>query len=255
MNRSLPRLITIPVSHYCEKVRWALDWLGIDYIEEPHAPLFHRLATGRQGGKSVPVLVTQSGALTDSTDILHYLDTIAPEEKLLYPAEPQLRQQVEEWEDLFDKHLGVCTRCWGYFYGLGDGAQLQQAWGQGAPGYEKIALELLLPMMRAIVRRAYQPTAAGAAEAYRSIKSIFDRVSEQFTDNRLFLVGERLSAADISFAALAAPILLPKQHPMTAMQTKKIPSTMLQEIQQCRKTPAGQYGLRLYRECRRPSGC
>ena len=40
-------LITIPLSHYCEKARWALDRVALPYREEPHAPLLHRLATKR----------------------------------------------------------------------------------------------------------------------------------------------------------------------------------------------------------------
>lgn len=39
------RLITLPISHYCEKVRWALDRQGIAYREEAHAPIFHGLYT------------------------------------------------------------------------------------------------------------------------------------------------------------------------------------------------------------------
>ena len=30
------RLITIPISHYCEKARWALEWSQIPYVEEKH---------------------------------------------------------------------------------------------------------------------------------------------------------------------------------------------------------------------------
>jgi glutathione S-transferase len=78
-NAEVVRLITIPISHYSEKVRWALDLLKIPYIEERHVPVFHRLATRKYGGSSVPVLVTQSGNFTDSKDILHYLDTLSPE--------------------------------------------------------------------------------------------------------------------------------------------------------------------------------
>ncbi|MBE9039255.1 glutathione S-transferase family protein [Oscillatoriales cyanobacterium LEGE 11467] len=219
--------------------------------------MFHRLATRPQGGKSVPVLVSASGTFTDSTEILHYLDSIAPEDKPLYPKEPQLRQQVEEWEDVFDTQLGDCTRRWGYFYGLDNRERLLRAWGQGTAGYEKIALAIALPVMRSAVRRAYQPTAAGAATAYREIESLFDRVGEQLADDRPFLVGEHLSAANISFAALAAPILLPERHPIKATKTEKIkmPSVMLQEVEKCRQTAAGQYGLRLYREYRHPTGC
>ena len=50
-------LITIPLSHYCEKARWALDRVALPYREEPHAPLFHRLATKRNERGTVPVLV------------------------------------------------------------------------------------------------------------------------------------------------------------------------------------------------------
>ena len=35
-------LITIPLSHYCEKARWALDRVALSYREEPHAPRFGR---------------------------------------------------------------------------------------------------------------------------------------------------------------------------------------------------------------------
>ncbi|MEB3343132.1 glutathione S-transferase N-terminal domain-containing protein [Okeania sp.] len=111
MNSQNYRLITIPVSHYCEKVRWALDRLKITYTEEPHIPLFHRLATFKYDSISVPVLATENhGIFVDSTDILHYLSAIAPPDKKLYPDIPELRKEVEELEDLFDEKLGVAVR-------------------------------------------------------------------------------------------------------------------------------------------------
>ena len=63
-------LITVPLSHYCEKARWGLDRLELPYREEPHAPLLHRLATRRNDGGTVPVLVHGSSRFIDSTDIL-----------------------------------------------------------------------------------------------------------------------------------------------------------------------------------------
>ena len=38
------RLITIPISHYCEKARWALDRAGIEYREERHIQGVHQIA-------------------------------------------------------------------------------------------------------------------------------------------------------------------------------------------------------------------
>ena len=39
------RLITIPISHYCEKGRWALDRAGVQYTEVPHLQGFHVAAS------------------------------------------------------------------------------------------------------------------------------------------------------------------------------------------------------------------
>ena len=50
------RLMTIGPSHYCEKARWALDYLGIDYVEEKHPPMIHwgwSLPSG--GGRPMPI--------------------------------------------------------------------------------------------------------------------------------------------------------------------------------------------------------
>jgi glutathione S-transferase len=69
-------LITVPLSHYCEKARWGLDRLELPYREEPHAPLLHRLATRRNDGRSVPVLVHGSSRFIDSTDILVHADAV-----------------------------------------------------------------------------------------------------------------------------------------------------------------------------------
>ena len=53
-----PVLITIPVSHFCEKARWALDRFNIPYDEQPHCPGFHVPAVKAAGGKgsSTPLL-------------------------------------------------------------------------------------------------------------------------------------------------------------------------------------------------------
>ena len=69
------RLITIPISHYCEKARWALERVGMPYREERHVQGIHRLAARRAGGGvTVPVLVTPEGVLSESEEILAWVD-------------------------------------------------------------------------------------------------------------------------------------------------------------------------------------
>jgi glutathione S-transferase len=240
------RLITISVSHYCEKARWALTKLQIPFVEEAHMPPFHRLATGRVGGKSTPVLVTDAGAFTDSTDILKYIDSIAPAKAKLYPTDPEQRRQVEELEDLFDSQLGPATRCWGYFYVVNDYNFMKSRWCQGVPSVERVLFPVVFPLMRKVVRQSYNITPESVAKAYEQIKSIFEKVSELLADGRTYLVGDNFSAADLTFAALAAPVVQPQEHVIKRSRLQEFPPKMASEIRAFRETPAGAFVLRLY---------
>ena len=104
------RLITIPLSHYCEKARWGLDRAALPYREEPHAPLLNRLAGG-----TVPALVQGSIRFADSTDILVHADSFRGGD-LLYPLDASPRQEVESLVKRFDTELGPHTRRWAYCY-------------------------------------------------------------------------------------------------------------------------------------------
>lgn len=244
------RLITIPISHYCEKARWALDWLQIPYVEERHVPFFHRLATRRHSAKSVPVLVTEDGALVDSTDILRYLDGKITGSHRLYPIDPTLRLEVDKLEELFDTQLGSYTPCWAYFYWISDRAAMRRGWCEGTPKIEQITFEIAFPLMQRIVQRTLNVTENSATRALQGIWQIFDRVSHRLSDGRRYLVGDNFSAADLTFAALSAPILLPAEHPMKLPKIDETNSEMATTIKELRATSAGIYALSLYQKHR-----
>ncbi len=85
------RLITIPISHYCEKARWALERAGLSYREERHVQGVHRIAPRHAGGGStVPVLVTPESVIGESEAILEWVDARTPPERRLFPAAPGL---------------------------------------------------------------------------------------------------------------------------------------------------------------------
>ena len=244
------RLITIPISHYCEKVRWALDLLKLPYIEEKHVPAFHRSATRKYGGSSVPVLATKSGTFTDSTDILHYLDSISSSDFRLYPTEPKLRREVEELEELFDTRLGVDIRNWAYFYRVDNRDTMRKAWCQGTPLLERVGFEIAFPLISAKVRQTYKITAESAALSLQGIRQVFEIVNQRLADDRPYLAGDRISAADLTFAALAAPVLQPAEHPVLVAKIDELPIDMVSVIRELQATVAGNHGLRLYREQR-----
>jgi glutathione S-transferase len=140
----VPRLITFQISHYCEKVRWALDRTGFPYVEECHLPPLHRLKTTPLGGSSVPVLVTEVEILKDSADILKHLDAVASSHLKLYPESSVLRHEVEDLEVQFNFELGVSTRQWGYFYALQNQSVMEQLWCKGVPTWEKLLFPVAL---------------------------------------------------------------------------------------------------------------
>jgi glutathione S-transferase len=251
-NKNKPLLIAIAISHYCEKVRWAMDYFDIDYIEENHAPPFHRKYTSLYAGTSVPVLVDNDKAFTDSKDILHYLDTIAPD-KQLYPQDPELRQQAETLEALFDDKLGVATRCLGYYYAIEQPWSILAAWGKGTSLLEKIKCAVAFPKTVNWLKQNYNVTTQGKEAALQDIKEVFTVVNQRLNSGQKYLLGNNLSSTDITFAALASPVIRPEHHPVYDSRLSKLSTEMVAVTRELRDTPAGELVMRMYREHRQES--
>ena len=147
-------LITVPLSHYCEKARWGLDRVVLPYREEPHAPLLHRLATRRNHGGTVPVLVHGSSRFIDSTDILLHADAVCGGD-LLYPRDTALRREVDALEEQFDTQLGPHTRRWAYQQLLPHTKLLRSLWSREASRLEARLVPVITPLVRRLVRVAY----------------------------------------------------------------------------------------------------
>lgn len=248
----VPRLITFRISHYCEKVRWALDRISFPYVEECHLPPLHRLKTAPLGGGSVPVLVTEAEVLKDSADILKYLNTVAPVHLKLYPELPLLQQEVHKLEAQFNRKLGVLTRQWGYFYALQNRSLMQQVWCEGVPEWEKLLFPILFPVTCRLVYSSYNVHRESAIAAYDQIQRIFATVSDRLSDGRKYLVGDCFSAADLAFASLSAPGLVPPEYGGLFPKLNQLPDEMIEQVQTLRDTVAGKYALRLYQEERYP---
>jgi len=238
-------LITIPLSHYCEKARWALDRVALPYREEPHAPLLHRLATKRSERGTVPVLVHAGNRFSDSTEILKHVDTIRGGD-LLYPIDAELRLEVEKLEDRFDKELGPHTRRWAYGQALQQTNSLRSLWARDVPPFEAGVIQLITPMIRGLVRVAYKITPENAQRSLERVRGVFRQADELLSDGRCFLAGGRFTAADLTFAALAAPALLPAECRAVQPALDDVPAAMREEILRFRETDAGRFALRMY---------
>jgi glutathione S-transferase len=241
------RLITIPLSHFCEKARWALDRVSLPYREEPHAPLFHRLATKRNEKGTVPVMVDADGRFADSTEILMHADAVSGGGQL-YPCNAAQRHEVEVLEEQFDTELGPHTRRWAYNHMLPHAKLLRTLWAYNVPSVESRLLPVITPLALRLVYAGYKITPQSAQRSLERVHSVFHQVDRQLSDGRRFLVGERFSAADLTFAALAAPVLLPVECRAVQPSLETAPAAMREEILRFRSTNAGRFALRMFSE-------
>jgi glutathione S-transferase len=82
------------------------------------------------------------------------------------------------------------------------------------------------------------------------IEDTFSRIAQHLADGRRYLIGDQFSVADLTFAALAAVILLPRPHPTEMPPLEEFPDEPRAQIEKWRATPAGEFGLRMYRDHR-----
>ncbi|MGE0712419.1 MAG: glutathione S-transferase family protein [Planctomycetota bacterium] len=240
-------LVTIGVSHYCEKARWALDRAGAPYVERRHPPVLHVVAAWRAGGgRTVPVLVDGARRLADSSAILAHVDEGLPPERRLYPADPAERAEVERWEDRFDEVLGPHVRRFVYGFVL-DRPETPPLLGLGARLSERLVYRACRPLVHGAMRRLLRIDAAGVARSQERIDEVFAETAERIAGRR-YLVGERFSAADLSFAALAAPLLSPARYGVPLPTLEEMPPELRAKVEAYRAHPAGAFALRLYDE-------
>jgi glutathione S-transferase len=148
-------------------------------------------------------------------------------------------------EDDFDNHFGPATRRWGYYYLLPN-HDADPHITVGVPRWEKSLLKVARPLAVRFLKRGLKIDTAGMERSKKKINETLSRVDEVLRDGRRFLTGDRFTVADLTFAALAAPILLPAEHPVQKFDVDLFPDEARAQIDQWRHTRAGQFGLRLY---------
>lgn len=240
-------LVTIRFSHFCDKARWALDHAGVRYDERGYLPGFHQLGTRRHGGRSTPLLVTPHGVLKQSTDIVKFADRRADAARKLYPDDDAARAEVDAFIAEMDKTLGPATRLVAYHYLLPRPADLVRVVGGGMSRGERLVFRAAIPMLEKPMRRFLRIDAASAEKSVAAIRRVLGDVSSRIR-GRAYLFGDRLGAADITFAALVAPAVVPQGHPHFSSDIGGLPAELRALVEEARATEAGRFANRLYAE-------
>ena len=250
-------LITIAPSHYCEKARWGLILAALPFTQQAHLPLLHVWAVKRAGGsRSTPTLVTGDGTLSDSSDILEWIQTHPHAAWKPYGDDGEVARQARAWEERCDEKLGPATRRYAYFHLLPQSKLAKACLSHGVSRAQARLLPGLWPMMRGLMRRSMRIDRAGAARSRAVVDRVFDAVgtalasrqgdAEQLPGRDRFLCGRSFTAADLSFATLAAPLLLPEHYGAALPALESLPAELQSEIVDLRAHPAGQFAMRIY---------
>ncbi len=248
------RLVTIPISHYCEKARWALERAGLAYREERHVQLVHVVAARRAGGsRTVPVLVTPDGAIGDSAAILRWVDGRTDPELRLFAPDAAERAEAERVCARFDERLGPTARRLMYVHMLPQRALALRYNDQGVPRWEDLALRAGWPLASRAIERALDITPGVELADRPAVLAEFDFAAALLADGRPFLCGERFGAADLTFSSLAAAVLAPEGYGVALPQPEQLDARTAALIAEMRSHPAGGFALRMFAEQRAPA--
>jgi glutathione S-transferase len=246
------RLITIPISHYCEKARWALEGAGIEYREERHVQGIHAVYARKAGGsRTVPVLVTPEATLGESQDIVRWADARAPADDRLFPADPVAREEVEHLCARFDEELGPKARRLIYVYMFNEpwdsAARIND---QGVPGWEDWTMRHSRPLAERFLSKVLGIRPGIEVPDEVAVFGELDFVAERLADGGPYLCGLEFTAADLTFAALAAAVALPPDYGVELPQPEDLTPTTAGLVERVREHPAGRYALRMFAEHR-----
>ena len=210
-----PVLWHIPVSHYNEKVRWALDYKDVEHERRAPPPPSHMAVSlwlTRGASYTFPVLQLDGHAYGDSTKIIAALESRYPEPPL-YPRDPAERRHALEIEDFMDEEVAPHVRVLAWHEAIKD-----------TDGFDEFAARTLPPVMQRSGRLAaavgttflklrYRVAGTDAAALAREkIEAGFDRIDAELGDGE-YLVGDAFSVADLTAAAIYYPLVMPPEGP------------------------------------------
>lgn len=214
-----PTLWQIEVSHYSEKVRWALEYKGIDHARRTplpgtHIPIALGLTRGAQ--PTFPVAQIDGRTIGDSTAIIAALEERYPEPPL-YPADPEERARALELEDYFDEQLGPHARLLPFYELIQEPDLFAEIAAESVPGPLGKAKPVVGAYARAYTSLRWGANSSEDAERARAgIVAAMDRLDAELKrSGGEFLVGERFSVADLTAASLFYPVVIPPEGPLS----------------------------------------
>lgn len=251
MSKSTPILYVFAISHYCEKARWALDYLGTEFKLRHLAPGEHRKHALKWSGSvsSLPYLRVGDRLIKGSGSIISWAQQNAPPgaESLLAEGDPDLCRQIEE---RIDAAAGVHIRRYYYSEALVEHPRtVQRIFTKDLPFPKNIVIKLAWGKIRGAMIRLMDLGHSQGLESKAIVEGELDWIDGLLGDGRQYLVGNSLSRADIAVASLLAPLALPDEHPV--YNNVMHPPRLAQDVASWNQRPSLRWVRELYAKHRR----
>lgn len=241
------RLIADPSSLDGELIRFVLDHYQIFYQQLPRGVLLARASTAsHRRPPSAALLFNETVALSHPAEVVNYFESQMPAPKRLVPVRQTEAADLENHWKLYYHTFNAAVCGWLYAHLIPQKAALLEAFNRQVQTPEKLATTLLFPLIGKRLEKRHRLEPGRAEEALGIIRKGYDRLDRRLEDGRRFLLGERISLADIVFAVLAAPTVLPDGFQGPNPRGTQVPPKMQHVVKEFRERPAGQLALRLY---------
>ncbi len=208
MPEPTPRLLHFRVSHYNEKVRWALDYKRWPHERRALIPGFHVPVVRRATGQNkVPVVEIAGRYTSESSQIIAELERLRPDPPL-YPEDPAELARALAISAYFDDVVGPELRrlFWAAYLTHPSAAATMATSGFGS--VRRWIWLLMFPVTRVVLRANMGIYPEQVRLAHEGIGSIFDRLEAEIGPSG-YLVGDSFSIADLTAAAIMTPIVRP----------------------------------------------
>jgi glutathione S-transferase len=250
-TQSLPVLWQLELSHYNEKVRWALDHKRIAHIRRSLLPGLHALTAKRltSDTATTPVLSLDGRSIGDSTRIIATIEARWPQPPL-YPRDEAQRHRALELEEFFDEELGPHIRRAAYHELLAHPEIVVPLFARGKPLAARVLVRATFPVLRAGIRRTLEINADAAQRSREKTVAAMDRLEDEIGPSG-YLVGDCFTVADLTAAALFYPVVRPPEFPYSSVTDP--PESAREFLDPLARRPGGEWVAETYRRHRSPS--
>ena len=243
---ALPVLWQLELSHYNEKVRWALDYKRIRHIRRSLLPGPHIETAKRLTGdtSTTPVLTVDGHSIGDSTRIIAAIEERWPQLRL-YPEDQAQRRRALELEEFFDEELGPHIRRAMYHALLPHPELLLPRFTHGQPLPRRTLLEAGFPALQAAMRRRMDINPETAALSRAKVVAAMDRLEREISASG-YLVGEVFTVADLTAAALFYGVARPPEFPYPMVARRDLPDSWREFLDSLARRPGGRWVGEIY---------